>query len=267
MTSTPSTKSIFRPEPELGSMQPSAPMTKSWYRTWFDSPYYHILYSNHDETEAHQFINSLLTYLQPAENAKILDLACGKGRYSRFLAQKGYSVTGIDLSATSIQEARAFEGPHLSFYQHDMRLPYRFNYFNFIFNFFTSFGYFDLEKEDLKVLKNVCTGLESEGKFVLDFFNSFYVTRHLLGEEVKVRSGIEFSLLKYIEAGFIFKDIHFEVDGTPYVFRERVRLYALEDFQRLFDQANLKIVSTFGDYHLNAYKQEESPRLILLAEK
>ncbi len=249
-------------------MQPSSePLKESWYRTWFDSPYYHSLYSNRDDREAHRFINVLLAHLKPAGKAQILDLACGKGRFSRFLAQKGYVVTGLDLSENSIREARAYEQPNLSFFQHDMRLPFRINYFDYIFNFFTSFGYFEKESQDLKVLKNVQSGLRRNGVFVLDFFNPDYVTARLAGREVKREDGIEFHLHKYVQGDFIFKDIRFEADGREWQFRERVRLYRQPDFERMFDRAELRIRSIFGDYELNTYHPTQSPRLILLAEK
>src|ERR1700712_4842000 len=95
-----------------------------WFKDWFNSPYYHHLYFNRDEAEAAAFIDKLISYLNPAENARILDVACGKGRHSIHLAQKGFDVTGIDLSEDSIDEALKSETANLHFYRHDMRLPF-----------------------------------------------------------------------------------------------------------------------------------------------
>ena len=121
-------------------------MEREWFEQWFDTKYYHILYKDRDHEEARRFIDTLIKYLSPVPNSRILDLACGKGRYSVFLADKGFEVTGIDLSVQSIEYARQFENDHLSFYTHDMRLPFRINYFDYVFNFFTSFGYFEEDK-------------------------------------------------------------------------------------------------------------------------
>ena len=85
-------------------------------------------------------------HLQPGPVTAMLDVACGKGRHSRFLAEKGYDVTGIDLSEYSIGEALKYEAENLHFYRHDMRLPFWINYFDYAFNFFTSFGYFQQPK-------------------------------------------------------------------------------------------------------------------------
>ena len=118
-----------------------------WYKEWFNSPFYHKLYFERDEQEAQKFILKLLDYLKPPIESQILDVACGRGRHSRFLAQHGYDVTGIDLSHDSIAFAKQFETDRLHFYQHDMRLPAWINYFDYVFNFFTSFGYFKTRRE------------------------------------------------------------------------------------------------------------------------
>ena len=57
--------------------------TKQWYASWFDTPYYHILYKDRDYKEAQQFMDTLTQYLNLPEQASVLDLACGKGRHSR----------------------------------------------------------------------------------------------------------------------------------------------------------------------------------------
>lgn len=241
---------------------------REWFEEWFDSTYYHTLYKYRDETEAEGFIDHLLEVLQPPVEARILDLACGKGRYSRYLAEKGFEeVVGLDLSIKSIEHARQFENDNLSFFTHDMRLPFRINYFDYIFNFFTSFGYFDSEKDDLKTLQSIAKGLKPTGTFVLDFFNSRYVTDRLTGWEEKIIDGIQFRIDKQIEKTHIIKTIEFEDEGKRYFFRERVRLFFEEDFQRLFAKAGLQIIRTFGDYQLNPFDEKESPRLILVAEK
>src|SRR5690606_4994425 len=98
---------------------------------------------NRDEQEAQSFIEKLLNHLQPPASSKMLDIACGDGRHAVQLADYGYNVTGIDLSHLSIEKAKASENDHLEFHVHDMRMPFYINYFDYAFNFFTSFGYFE----------------------------------------------------------------------------------------------------------------------------
>src|SRR5579872_2594668 len=118
-----------------------------WYKNWFDSPFYKILYQNRDEIEAQEFVETLLTYLQPQPGSAMLDIACGEGRFAKQLAEHGYDVTGIDISNESIEIAQAFESEYLHFFTHDMRFPFYINYFDYAFNFFTSFGYFTHDRD------------------------------------------------------------------------------------------------------------------------
>ena len=246
---------------------PGTGIESEWYEAWFDSPYYHLLYQHRDEAEAQRFIDRLLVWLRPAPGARILDLACGKGRFAIYLAKKGFDVTGLDLSEESIREARNYEVPNLSFYRHDMRLPFRVNYYDYLFSFFTSFGYFSSERDDFNTLRSVHSGLRRGGTFVLDYFNRFYVEDHLLGEETRTVDGIIFYLSKWVEGGQIRKRIRFEDGGRHFEFEERVRLFSLADFERLLKQAGLGISTVFGDYRLQAFDPGSSPRLIIIAKK
>ena len=242
--------------------------TIPWYKEWFDSPYYHLLYRHRNYKEAYKFTDALVNDLQIANGARILDLACGRGRYALHLAHMGFDLTGIDLSERSIKYAIEFEQEHLSFYQHDMKSPFRINYFDYIFNFFTSFGYFDRPKDDLRTLKSVNLGLKKNGIFVLDYFNSNYIINNLVDETYLRLDGIYFTIDKYIQDNRIIKSIVFQdKHGIAQQFKEKVRLYLLEDFQKMLNQVNLGIIKTYGDYSLNDFDVENSPRLILVAKK
>jgi len=258
------------PDLKTTTVTESAPFEEShaWFETWFDSPYYHTLYANRDDEEARAFIDAILDRLQPAPSARMLDLACGQGRYSRYLAAKGFAeVVGLDLSVGSIQEARQHEADNLSYYTHDMRLPYRSNYFDFIFNFFTSFGYFEQEKEDLRTLQSIRKGLRPDGVFILDFFNAQYVIDNLTGTEEKEKGSIHFDLHKEVKGNRIIKEISFTDRGQSFSFTESVRLYFYDEFESLFERAGLTITDRFGDYQLNPFDLATSPRLILEARR
>ena len=98
----------------------------AWYQTWFDTPYYHILYQDRDIAEATLFLQNLLAYLKLEYHQSILDVACGKGRHALYLASQGFQVTGIDLSPNSIsfaQEEAKSKNLEVEFYVHDMRTP------------------------------------------------------------------------------------------------------------------------------------------------
>lgn len=242
-------------------------MKKEWFEEWFDSPFYHLLYKSRDEQEAHRSLDNLLLALDLKPGARILDLACGKGRHSRYLAEKGFLVTGLDISEKSIAYARQFETENLEFFQHDMRLPFRSNYFDGVLNMFTSFGYFKTDREHLQALSSIAGNLKRGGLFLLDYFNSRWVRENLVREETKTVDGTEFQLTKWIEDGHVFKNVSFIHEGREVHYRESVRLFEPEDFESLFSLRNLKIIKVFGSYNLDPYHPQESKRLILVAEK
>ncbi|MCX2740638.1 SAM-dependent methyltransferase [Pontibacter anaerobius] len=241
--------------------------TAAWFSTWFDSPYYHILYHNRDQQEAQQFMDRLLAHLHPKPTDKILDLACGMGRYSVYLSQKGYDVTGIDLSERSIKYAWQFEHERLHFARHDMREVFRPDYFDFILNLFTSFGYFDNDTENVVALCATAGSLKPGGKLVIDFMNTDKVINNLVAEEEKEVQGINFKITRGVENGFIVKSIRFRDKGQDYSFEERVRALRQEDFLEYFGMTQLRLVETFGDYRLNPYDQATSDRMIFVLKK
>ena len=139
-----------------------------WFKTWFDSEYYHLLYKDRDQTEAENFVKKIYQYLSPSTNQTMLDLACGKGRHSIHLNKLGALVEGCDYSENSIRHAKQFENDRLKFFTHDMRnkLPKSYDY---IFNLFTSFGYFETLDEHQTTLRNIYNGLNEKGLFIFDF--------------------------------------------------------------------------------------------------
>ncbi len=161
-----------------------------WFASWFDSFHYHKLYAQRDDAEAARFIDALIPRLRPCRGARVLDLGCGAGRHSKYLASKGLRVTGIDLAAGSIREAKKSERPGLRFLQHDMRVPFGREAFDYVFNFFTSFGYFEEPSEHLTVVRNMATSLRPGGRLVLDYLNVPYAEARLTPEEVTQIDGM-----------------------------------------------------------------------------
>ena len=238
-----------------------------WFKSWFNSPYYHILYQNRDEKEAEHFLDNLINYFNPDPETRILDLACGKGRHSVYLNEKGFEVTGIDLSEESIQYCRQFENNKLSFFVHDMRHLFRVNDFNYVFNLFTSIGYFEKDSENVAAIKNACLALKPGGTLVIDFLNIDYIEKHLIPTHTAVIGDISFHISKRIESGYLLKEISFTDKDVPYHFTEKVATLRMSDFERYLLPSGMKIKQLYGDYDLHAFDSAQSPRLIIIAEK
>lgn len=238
-----------------------------WFENWFNSPYYHILYKHRNHQEAELFIDNLVKLLKPATDARFLDLPCGKGRHSTYLNKKGFDVTGLDLSPESVDYASQFENEKLHFFVHDMRRLFRTNYFDYILNLFTSFGYFENERDDLAVIDAVYKALKPNGIFVLDFFNVRKAVDNLVAEESLVIDTIQFNITRKIENNFIVKHIQFSDKGKEYHFQERLKMLTLNDFEKYFSDKKLKVLHLRGDYELRKFDVATSERLIIIAKK
>lgn len=239
-----------------------------WFESWFDTPYYHILYKNHDFREAEDFITLLVKDLKLEKGAKIIDLACGKGRHSIFLNKLGYDVIGLDLSEQSIKHNKQFENATLHFGVHDMRQPIeQVEQQDAVFNLFTSFGYFDNPEDDLAVFRSVSHILKKGGYFVLDYMNQNYVRNTLVPESTVEREEYTFFITKEIKDNFIIKNIRFEDQGKPMHFYEKVKLHTSETILKYATQMGFERLKIWGNYNLEDFDEQKSPRCITLFKK
>ncbi|MFK8039094.1 MAG: class I SAM-dependent methyltransferase [Crocinitomicaceae bacterium] len=240
---------------------------KNWFESWFDTKYYHILYKNRDESEAEFFIKKITEKLDIQANKTLLDLACGKGRHAMFLNTLGYNVVGVDLSASSIKSAKKSENNRLKFFTHDMRDPIEGYKFDFVFNLFTSIGYFDDEADNVNMLRSIYSYMNKDGILVIDFLNEHKVKATLESHATKTIDNIDFHIEKKIVNGIIEKRISFHDEGEDFAFEERVHALTLDNFKSYLKLANFEILELAGDYHLNQFDREKSDRLIIFAKK
>ncbi len=240
-----------------------------WFKEWFDSPYYYQLYFKRDKTEAVAFIDKLIDYLKPKPNALMLDIACGKGRHSVQLASKGFDITGIDLSEHSIKQAKKKENDHLHFFMHDMRLPFWINYFDYAFNFFTSFGYFKTRREHHNSIRTISQSLHPEGIFVIDYLNVHYEEDHLVHKSETKIMDTNYFITKWFDETHFYKKIVVKDDKlkVPLQFEEQVARFTLGDFIEMLSFHRMQVQEVFGDYKFGAYDIKKSPRMIIIAKK
>lgn len=240
--------------------------TKQWFEEWFNSSYYTQVYNHRSHGEASGVIDLLLRLVPLTSEHSVLDLCCGNGRHTHALAERGLSVVGLDISSTLLDIAKS-KCTHSSvqFYQGDMREPYPHAPFDCIANFFTSFGYFDDDRDNLLVLQRVREALKPDGVFFFDYLNVPHVQRTLVPQDSKVVENINVRQTRYLDERFVVKTIDISDDnGSRHTFTERVRLLTLGDFERMFAKAGLRITAVYGSYTGQAYT-EHSPRLIIVA--
>lgn len=242
-------------------------MAKEWFEDWFTSPYADILYENRNDKEADFFLTNLINYLKPEQGCRILDAACGEGRFSVLMAKNKYEVIGIDLAENRINTALQHEKDNLHFYVQDMREPFRINYFNYVFNFFTSFGYFEKYNDNVLAAKAFAVSLVDGGSLLIDYLNYEKIIPSLVPEDNYEKNGILFSINRKIEGNKIVKNICVTDNGHQHFYQEKVTAFSLEDFKDLFTAQGLHLRHVFGDYHLNDFDHATSPRMIMIFDK
>lgn len=222
----------------------------AWYQQWFNEDYLH-LYHYRNESEAEAQVDFLFKKLSILKSDRVLDLACGAGRHSIALAKRGVSVLGIDSSSFLINEAKKLQENHpslrLKFQQGDMRdLSSFFHQFDDVISMFTSFGYFESDKENEKVIRNVYGCLKSQGKFFLDYINpdALSLKKNFGNEEKLMVRGEEVTIKHRKVDAFIIKDIHFP--GRQY--QEKVHLYDHFTLKSMLQRQGFRVENCWSNY-------------------
>jgi SAM-dependent methyltransferase len=235
-----------------------------WFEQWFGEDYLHI-YQHRDEREAEHAVELIAANLAGREIHSVLDLGCGAGRHTKVLFERGWTV-GLDLSMALLKVARR-ESPGAPYVRADMReLPFADDSFDLVVNLFTSFGYFEDDREHARVLSRVCAVTRHGGTFVIDFLNAGQVRRELVPYDERVKNGITIEQTRTISQDdrFVEKRIRLRGRGKEYI--ERVRLLSEADLERMLSVAGFDVSKRFGDYG-GASWSEDSPRTILFANR
>ena len=220
---------------------------------------------NRNHKEAKVFIKKLIKHINLSSSSKVLDAGCGKGRHSIEIEKLGHIVTGIDLSKNSIKFAKKFENTNLKFMVHDISKPLN-SEFDVVLNLFTSFGYYE-RKKDLEILLSLEKNLKNNGTGVIDFFNLKNVKDNLIENEQVIIDNLKFNIKRKINKLSVTKEISFNDNNIDYKFKESVNTLSFEDFEKYFKKTNLEIIQIFGDYDLNEFVENKSPRLIIIFKK
>lgn len=244
-----------------------------WFKVWFSSKFYLELYKHRNEDDARNLINLIQRNVKFNSGENALDICCGAGRHSLELARRGCVVTGFDLSPYLINEAinslRNSPEKNLKakFLIKDMR---NFNFkgsFDLAVNLFTSFGYFENENENFKVLKNVSSSLKKGGYFVFDHINKKHLTDNIIPySRNKYNDSIMIQRRK-IEGNFVTKKIIIKKGQKINEYYEKLRLYEFEEMKKNFESVGIKIYKSFGDYYGNNFNRNNSARMILFGIK
>lgn len=158
-------------------------VSSEWWRDLFDETY---LLTDSDVLTEPITRKEVDVFIQKSgleHDDRILDLCCGQGRHAIELARRGFNhVTGLDQSEYLVDVARKMadeNGVDMVFEQGDARdLPYDDDRFDVVLLLGNSFGYFDADREDRRVLHEVRRVLKPGGRVLLDLTDGDYTRKH-----------------------------------------------------------------------------------------
>ncbi|PZE19936.1 class I SAM-dependent methyltransferase [Paenibacillus xerothermodurans] len=240
-----------------------------WYKKSFGNDYL-LVYKHRDLEGAYNEVKRMIDWLQLEPGAQVLDLCCGMGRHSMALADFGYRVTGVDLSEVLLHQARRLDTDgNVRWIHGDMREVPLSQTYDAVVNLFTSFGYFEADIENERVLHEIHRLLSPEqGQFIIDYLNPGYVRTHLVPFSRRQDGDVSIEESRQIIDGFVRKTIVVSEPGKPErTYMEQVKLYDLADFMGMLDRAGLAAAHVFGNYDASAYDHEDSKRMIFVGHR
>lgn len=206
---------------------------------------------------------------------RILDVPSGYGRHSIALARKGFNITGVELNAVHLSEAiknaqTAQVKP--DFVKGNMINISHKEEFDAVINMFYSFGFFETDEENKRVLKNFFNALKKGGKFL--FHTDVNVPRVLAGkykedETRNLASGNTLRIIdkynpedKRIHGAWIIKSKDGKEERKDY----SVKVYTKQEFIDLCKQVGFTDFKAYSDWNKTPYS-EDSEDMIIIARK
>lgn len=239
-----------------------------WYRHAFND-HYPVVYAHRTPESALPEVAFAARVLALAPGERVLDLACGNGRHMMHLAAMGLNVVGLDYSSDLLALARDTLRSHHGLVRGDMRhLPFR-SVFDAVTNFFTSFGYFFEDHDNLLTVYAVADALKPGGRFLIDYVNRPHVEATLVPRSSRRAGAYEITEERWIDhARCRVNKVTTVVRDGREVSRseESVRLYSLEELMALLERGGLYADRVYGDFDDQAY-HSSSPRLIVVGHK
>lgn len=195
-------------------------------------------------------IHFLIEVLELDKKSIILDLACGQGRHTVALVQKGYHVDGVDFSRYLLDKAiKTVEEINLDykplFFESDITDLYLEKKYNRAYWFFSDLASIDIEK----VIKSLNKCLQKKAIAIFDVDNVFRIINYILNNP---------------NSGFIFDAEKMElIDNENDI---RIPYPAFPMWKHWFEKNGFFIEEIFGDYDLSSYSVN-SKRLIMKIKK
>jgi SAM-dependent methyltransferase len=215
-------------------------------------------------------VEQILALAGPPPDARVLDLCCGPGRHSLELARRGFRVTGVDRTAAYLEQARCTalaENLTIELVREDMRTFRREAGFELALSLFTSFGFFDDQGDDRRVIENLRASLAANGVLVIETIGKEVLARTFRERDWHREPGGALLLEErsvapdwsYIEARWILIR-----EGRQREYLFRIRLYAAAELAGLLRAGGFRDVRVCGNLAGDPY-DHLAKRLVIVA--
>lgn len=246
-----------------------------WWQDFFDDAYADIMLERDEPEELDNLAQFLLDILHLKPNQTVFDQCCGIGNVSNSLAKKGLNVVGVDQSEPYIARAKKDQPREgLVSYVLGDALHYTTPMLcDGAYNWYTSFGYFDKDEQNIKMLECVYKSLKAGAHFILDYTNPFYILQNFQ-ESTVIRKNIndqEWLLLKeasidVLRQMFVSKWTLVSTEGKSTTKIGESKIYFPHDFKKMFRQCGFENIQFLGDRQGSPFTKN-SPRCLVLANK
>jgi SAM-dependent methyltransferase len=187
---------------------------------------------------------------------KVLDLCCGMGRHARALANRGYSVTGVERDAAAIAKARELAGGptylHTDVRDYQPASPE----YDLAIVMSQSFGYFDaVTNRDL--LRRLGAGVREGGQVILDLWNPEFFVSHQGERNLELPAGIV-GESKRVEDGRLYVHLDYP-DGGHDDFEWQ--LFTPAEMHALADSLGVSLIASCTDFERASEPSPSKPRI------
>ena len=201
----------------------------------------------------------------------VVDVACGPGRHAVAAAQRGMDVVGVDATSFLLGKARelaAREGVDVEWVHSDMREHVQEPAVDLVLNLFTSFGYFDDDQDNARVLRNAYDSLRPGGSLVLDVMGKEVLARIFRDSSVEdAPDGFVVQRRRVTEDWSRIENEWALVRGdTVRSFRLGHWIYSGRELAGMLTEAGFSEVDLFGGLGGSRYGPEAS-RLVAVARR
>ncbi len=145
-----------------------------WWESFFDRAYADHLLRPRDEARLDSILDVILRMADLGPGSVLFDQCCGVGRLSIPLARRGLRIIGVELSKDYVDDADAAaraESLPCSFHQADAYSFVTPDSCDAAINWFSSWGYHDDDRVNLKMLERAYESLRPGGCFLLELYS------------------------------------------------------------------------------------------------